>query len=269
MTRLKVTIDFEIGNSYSPKGHAILYFGNEVEGFAATYVVLLPIKMDMSKYLPPLMAAQLGSDTSDTLLGGTNVFAVPPIPEEVKSKSYVWSLAEMRGDDLIWGGEINLNDPQAAMQSTSDAVQEYNRIFQLYLNRSQNEDSTRDTPLDDLSERTVQDVLYEFMSDRDRLVEMSKLVGTMRFALEANDVILIKETDTSLGILINTLDESFWGERIRLAAQDPSEMSSKLVQLYVDRCYLLVENNFAELEEIENRISSIIGDLPPNKDMRI
>ena len=60
-----MSINFEIGNSQSPKGHAILYFGSLASGFSATYVVLLPIKMDMSKYLPPLMAAQLGSEAND------------------------------------------------------------------------------------------------------------------------------------------------------------------------------------------------------------
>ena len=119
-----MSINFEIGNSQSPKGHAILYFGSLASGFSATYVVLLPIKMDMSKYLPPLMAAQLGSEANDLLMGGTDVFAVPPVPEEVTSEEYLKYLAEIRGDDLVWGGEINLTQTQVALQSTSEAVQE-------------------------------------------------------------------------------------------------------------------------------------------------
>ncbi|MQF87196.1 MAG: hypothetical protein FI734_07065 [SAR202 cluster bacterium] len=263
-----MSINFEMGNSQSPKGHAILYFGSLASGFSATYVVLLPIKMDMSKYLPPLMTAQLGSEANDLLMGGTDVFAVPPVPEEVTSEEYLKYLAEIRGDDLVWGGEINLAHPQVAMQSTSEAVQEYNALFRSFL-------ATRSEPLDSnnslegaLSEDSVQGVLYEFMNERDRLAEMSKLVGTMRFALESNDLSLIKETDASLGILTNTFDESFWGGRIRLAAQDPSELASKLVQMYVERCYFLLDNNFTGLEEIEKQISLMGGDLPPNQDMR-
>lgn len=263
-----MSINFEIGNSQSPKGHAILYFGSLASGFSATYVVLLPIKMDMSKYLPPLMAAQLGSEANDLLMGGTDVFAVPPVPEEVTSEEYLKYLAEIRGDDLIWGGEINLANPQVAMQSTSEAVQEYNSIFQSFFNTWDEPRSPNNSLETALSEDSVQGVLYEFMSERDRLAEMSKLVGTMRFALESNDLSLIKETDASMGILTNTFDESFWGRKIRLAAQDPSDSASKLVQLYVDRCYLLIDNNFSKLEEIENQISSMGGDLPPDEDMR-
>ena len=106
------------------------------------------------------------------------------------------------------------------------------------------------------------------MSDRDRLAELSKLVGTMRFALESHDEALVKETDVSLGALASALDSRFWADRVRYAAQDPSDAAAKLAQLYVERCYKLLAEDFATVDALEKEIAGLAGDTPPREDLR-
>lgn len=263
-----MTLTFEVGDESRPRGHAILYFGSSDTELLATYVVLLPIKMDVAKYLPPMLAAQLGSIGGDVLGEGTGGFAVPPVPEAVESIEVIRHLAEIRGDDLIWGGDIVMGDIQAAMSLAAEAMQQYGTLHHKFLEANPEPMPPR-SALESADGGTVQHVLYGLMSDKDRLAELSKLVGTMRFALESQDESLIKDTDASLGALASTLDERFWADRVRLAAQDPSELASKLVQLYVDRCYRLSDENFAAVGALEREIASIVGDTPPRDDLRV
>ena len=56
-------ITFDRGDPDHPKGHALLYFrvSTEPDKVYATYLVTLPVKADMSKYVPPFLASHLGN----------------------------------------------------------------------------------------------------------------------------------------------------------------------------------------------------------------
>lgn len=267
-----MALTFEIGDESCPRGHALLYFGNPGAGLLATYVVLLPVKIDMSKYLPPMLAAQLGGLASEVLSEGGGSFAAPPIPEAVESVEPLRRLAELRGDDFIWGGDMALGDMQAAMRQAAEAVHEYEALYQRYIDA--NPAPTAAAPERSLTGdagdagSSVQDVVYGLMSDRDRLAELSQLVGTMRFALESEDNSLAEETNTSLEALGQALPERFWGERVRLAARDPSGAGARLAQLYVERCYRLLEEDFAAVQSLEEQIASLVDERPPQGDLR-
>ena len=263
-----MTLTFDIGDESRPKGHAVLYFGSSETELLATYAVLLPIKMDIGKYLPPMLAAQLGGAVGDLLGDGAGGFAVPPVPEPVESIEWLRHLAEMRSDDLIWGGNITLGDMQAAMHQAAESVQQYAAMHQRYLDSNPEPVARRAVGEPDDGGANVQHVIYQLMSDRDRLAELSKLVGTMRFALESHDEALVKETDVSLEALASALDSRFWADRVRYAAQDPSDSAAKLAQLYVERCYKLLAEDFATVDALEKEIAGLAGDTPPREDLR-
>lgn len=268
-----MALTFEIGDSSRPRGHALLYFGAPSTGLLATYLVLLPVKMDVNKYLPPMLAAQLGPLAGEILAEGGGYLAAPPIPEPVETIEPLRRLAEARGDDLLWGGDIVLGDMQAAMRQTAEALREYESLY-----RSRGDavpvaasgPPQVEGPAD--AGGSVQHVLYELLSDRDRLAELSKLVGTMRFALESRDDALAAETDASLDALARTLPNHYWGERVRKAAGDASGEGARLAQLYVERCYKLLDEDFAEVAALERAIESVPQDpgdaSPPRSDLR-
>ena len=266
-----MALTFEIGDPSRPRGHALLYFGSPSTGLLATYLVLLPVKMDVSKYLPPMLAAQLGAIGGEMLAEGGGSFAAPPIPESVETVEPLRRLAEVRGDDLLWGGDVALGDMQAAMRQTSEALSEYES---LYRSRADGAPAPAPPQIEGPADSggSVQHVLYELMSDRDRLAELSKLVGTMRFALESQDNALASETDASLDALARTMPDHYWGERVRKAAGDASGGGARLAQLYVERCYKLLDEEFAEVAAIERAIEAVPqdadDDAPPRGDLR-
>jgi hypothetical protein len=255
---MTVPLHFELGDSNCPQGHAVLYFSDNIEGtYAATYVVVLPIQMDIGKYLPPLLASQFGSLAGDALGGGMNCFAAPPMPEVIEDIASIRQLATLRGDDLLYGGQIPLNDPVVGMQAASDAVHEYSNMYALYA------DSIPAGSLGDIGSSNYQDqaevqrVLYQLMNEQDRMAELSKLVVAMRFAAERQDDELARETEISLAVIRPMFPSHFWLEKLLVAAGDLSEAGARVTQLHIERCYKLLAEDFAEVEVLESRIKEL------------
>ena len=97
-------LSFDIGDPQRPKGHAVLYFrvDTEPDKVYATYVVTLPIKSDLGKYVPPFLATHLGG----LPLNDLSAFAMPPLPEPVDSHAELERISQMRQDDLVYAGSM-------------------------------------------------------------------------------------------------------------------------------------------------------------------
>ena len=84
-------LSFEIGDRNFPKGHALLYFVDSLGDWYATYIVLLPVTVDVSKYVPPFLMNQV--------------------------------------DDLIDGGVCDMFDVASAMSKVNEAVESYLELY--------------------------------------------------------------------------------------------------------------------------------------------
>ena len=246
-----MTLSFELGNIESPKGHALLYFKDSVQGdFYATYIVLLPITVDVSKYVPPFLMNQVGEFGP----GDMSAFAFPPAPEQVEGYDYLVDLAKKRQDDLLDGGEVTGTDVSSSMMKVNDVVQEY---LELYEERYEIEALTLDES-ESASELHVNDVLYSMMTEPDRLNELTKLVGRMRFAVESGENSIVKEVESDINALSEYLPETFQIHRLLKWATAVSDESSHITDLYLQRCFHLSREEYKELGEIEAQISESI-----------
>jgi hypothetical protein len=253
----RMALTFDIGDPAAPRGHALLYFRDrDGNRFVATYVLVLPIKMDIGKYLPPLMAAQFGGLAGEAMGEGLEAFAAPPMPEEMRVPA-LERLSRLRGDDLIGGGDISVDDIAAAMQATAEAVQEYSAMY-----RASVEvvpvvavaEANRET--DAVESSDVHRVLFELLTERDRVAELAKLVGTLRFATDNGDEALAGESDTAMMALEGLLPEHFWVGRVRLAARDMTPAGESMARLLVERCYRLMDQDFPAVEDLERQIEA-------------
>ena len=120
-------ITFERGDPGRPKGHALLYFrvDTEPDKVYATYVVTLPIKADLGKYVPPFLAAHLGN----LPLSDFSAFAMPPVPEPVDSYEELERMSRLRDDDLVYGTSMFSFDLPRMMEAVTEAVQDYSRMY--------------------------------------------------------------------------------------------------------------------------------------------
>ena len=257
-----MSLEFENGDSSRPRGHALLYF-RDINGhdIYATYLIVLPIEIDIGKYLPPLLASQLGG-MADAFSGeGMESFAAPPMPELVDGGvAALKRLSAQRVDDLIFGGNLPVEDVQSAVQHTTEAAQEYSKLYKNGIENtpamSMAEANRRD---DSFESSDVNRVLFELLNDRDRLAELSKLVGTIRFALEQGNESLVTESDNAMLALEGLLPDHYWVSRIRLASHETSPKGEKLTRLLVERCYLLLNEDFTSVEEVESQLTRLGG----------
>jgi hypothetical protein len=252
-----MTIRFLRGDEQAPKGHAIFVARStrDPRVVLATYCVVLPTPLSLAKYLPSFLASQM---SPEDLQDATNVpvMPIPPMLEEGSSFEHLQVLAERRDDDLVDLGTINPNDQAARMQMVAQGCQEYGQFYVAYISQLPQAESLSPigeeeiTPLDDLSPE-------DLMSDRERLAELSKLVGQARYALEGRDTKLLQETKKRMLRLANSMPEKYRGDELITAAVEPGDRGAKLAQLYLERGYKLLDEEYADIPGIERSIREL------------
>lgn len=243
-------LEFDRGSSSEPKGHAIIYFRvrYEADKLLATYVVTLPLVVDFAKYVPPFLASHLAAEPLKEL----SAFSLPPVPEEAESHDQLVRLAELRSDDLVCAGTVATNDLPEMMQAASDAVQAYSRLWSEYVT------SLKPAPVEETdSYLDVNEVLYSLMNERDRLQELVKLVGKLRFAVEGEDRVVGSEVHQQIDLVARHLPPTYQVANLLQAAENTAPKGGMLAQLYLDRCYKLMEGDDHSVTELDERIRAL------------
>ncbi len=262
-------LTFERGDPQKPRGHALVYFrvDTEPDKVYATYVVTLPVKADLTKYVPPFLASHLGS----LPLSDLSAFAMPPVPEPVDGYGELDRLSQLRGDDLVYAGSMFSYDLPRMMESVTEAVQKYAEMCPSDSTTSAQaepeslpesipgtliEGQPAQVETDDLS-YGVNEVLFSFMSESDKLGELSRLLGRLRFAIEGSDRETVDEVGEEIVVLARHLPEEFQVANLLAVAKDTSERSSQLAKLYLDRCFRLSAGDANEAQELEAEIREL------------
>ena len=242
---------FARGSSDSPRGHALIYFKNsqDTSEVLATYLVVMPIRMDVSKYVPPFLMSQVGEMSPKEL----SQFAVPPVPEPVDGMDFVEGLAEMREDDIVFGGSASPTDVGQLLNLVNDVVTWYVNLYWEKAEATVPEQVEQDGA-DDLS---VNDVLYGLMSDQDKLNELTRLVGRLRDAVGSGDIALSSETHTEIVTLGRHLPENHQVGRLAEAAASGDETAARLTNLYLQRCFHLLSEEYVKLGQVEDEIRTL------------
>ena len=105
----------------------------------------------------------------------------------------------------------------------------------------------------------VSDVIYGLMSDSDKLSELSKLIGRLRFAVDGSDDRLISETETEIALVANHLPQSHNISQLVEAVKSNDSRSAELADVYLQRSYHLVHEDYTKLTAIEGRIKELEG----------
>ena len=265
---------FDRGDPQNPRGHALLYFRVDTEPdiVYATYVVTLPVKSDLTKYVPPFLASHLGN----LPLSDLSAFAMPPVPEAVGSYADLERLSQLREDDLVYGGNMFSFDLPRMMETATEAVQLYSSLCSdtlamtgtaaegaaaaigeelretLEMPAAPEPEPEPEQERDD--SYNVNEVLFSFMSESDKLGELSGLLGRLRFAVDGSDQATADEVGAEITVLARHLPENFRVNDLLDAARDDSDRSAQLAKLYIDRCFRLSAGDAVAAIELEAQI---------------
>lgn len=245
-------ITFERGNQGEPKGHALLYFTSSLDRqeIWGTYLVMLPITVDVSKYVPPFLMNQLGDLGPKDL----SAFAFPPAPEKLESRKYLDDLAEMRDDDIVYGGSINPSDVASGMMAVNEVVQRY---AQLYADLAESRQPSKSLEEEASGGFGVNEVMYGLMSDGDKLNELTKLVGRLRFAMEGGEDAIAREAEADINLLAQHLPEGHQAPRLIESVKSRDARGARLADLYLKRCFHLVQEDYMKLGEVDAEIRAL------------
>ena len=245
---------FEKGSADSPRGHALIYFHNSQDAseLLATYLIVFPIQTDVSKYVPPFLLNQIGEAGAHEL----SAFSFPPAPEPVSGMDEIERLAEVREDDIIYGGSINVSDVISLIGMVNEAIQWYSDLWESYAQPEKVIAEAADSDDDEIG-LSVNDVLYGLLSDQDKLNELTRLVGRLRDAVDSGDMSLAAETRSEIIALGRHLPDNHQVSRLANAAGSEGENAARLTSLYLQRCFHLTSEEYVMLGQVEDEIRSI------------
>jgi hypothetical protein len=246
-------ISFERGSQEEPKGHALLYFLNssDPDELWASYVVVLPITVDVSKYVPPFLMSQVSELGPQDL----RAFAFPPAPERLGGREALDRLASVRNDDVLFGGSINPEDVPTGMMAVNEAVQHYTEVYSNVVGIGQPPEEQEEDEEDGAP--GVSEVIYGLMSETDKLNELTKLVSRLRFGIEGSDSRTVSEAEQDIAVLSRHLPANHGVEQLVQAVKSTDEGSAELADLYVQRCFHLVQEDYGSLPQIEAKIRAL------------
>ena len=246
-------LDFVHGRADAPAGHALVFFSNPADGMTlATYVIVLPIALQISKYIPPMLAAQLPAFDAQS----TNAVPIPPLPEPVESRAFLENLAEIRRDDLISAGTLNPNDVGRAMAAVAEATQVYAQLYEGA--RARLPAPSKDQRIDDsVSDMSATEAIYGLMSEQQKLGELAKLAGQVRYAVDGGDRRQIDDLISEMSRLGQHLPNSYQVDQFIVAATRPGTAGRELAALYLDRCYKLASEDYASLAAVDREIQHL------------
>jgi hypothetical protein len=251
-------LTFRVGDGQRPRGHALVFFrdADDPDSVWATYLVVVPITMDLGKYLPAAFAPQLAGQL---VAGGPAAYPLPPMPERVEQGlAYLERLAELRSDDLLDGGTLRMGEPWQALHPVTELGSQYAEACASYLGSAATlaadaeptGAATGESALDD-----VDNLLLQVMPDRDKVGRLARLVGTLRYAVEGNDGGLVDDTVREMEQIGRHLRDTYQVSALIAAGREPGERAGLLAQLYVERCYKLADEDYGALADLDQRIS--------------
>jgi hypothetical protein len=252
-------LTFRGGDPDRPRGHALVFFrdGDSADQIWATYLVVAPIKMDLGKYIPAAFASQLAGQLS---AAAPTAYPLPPVPEKFEAGlAALERLAELRNDDLIDGGTLRVSDPLYALQPVADIGAQYADRFASYIDSMPLEEPARAPVPFAASVVDVDDLLLQVMPDRDKIGRLARLTGTLRYAVDGSDLRLIDETVKEMQRIARHLADKYRPEELITAARSPEPRAAQLAELYLERCYRLVDEDYAAIATLDSKIEALQG----------
>jgi hypothetical protein len=168
-------------------------------------------------------------------------------------------VAEYRDDDVIYGGLGDLNDAAELLNDVGEIVAEY---AGRYRTRT---DELASVGMGSTGEPGAgpgfDDVVYELMNESDRLAEITAMIGRLRYAVEGGDFADTARIEAEMRAVASRLPENRRTERLIQLASDPSPKAARVAQLYLDRAYGLLHEDYLSVKQLDDRIAEAETDL--------
>src|SRR5439155_13190818 len=100
---------------------------------------------------------------------------------------------------------------------------------------------------------------WMLMTDKERIGELAKLTGQLRYAMEGGDERLRQATIAQMERLQALLPEKYRIGEFLGAVQQTGEKGRRLAELYIDRCYKLSNEEYEGLRDLDRQLPELEG----------
>ena len=258
MTDLK----FIIGDPSRPSGHAMVYFDSD-EIIYAAYVIDLPIKMtaeDISKYVTPIYSEQIDQLEIDKMMSKKNL-AYPPGPEKYDGDLIsLKKLCEIRKDDLLYGGTIEVTNAINSMSKLNQIADEYSELCKVFFDENliMKEIFNEPSRDNDTNNKTIKDGnTYSMMNETNLLTELTKIIGEIDYAETNNEKETIRIQLEKIKTIKDLLPTNRKIDEIIFHVKESNEKSKEIISILLLRAFSLLNEDYIKVQELENMLNSL------------
>ena len=162
-------------------------------------------------------------------------------------------MAAFRGDDVLVAGSAGAWDAASLMARVAELGDTYANAYR---------DAAAQAPepqpdVIELESGSASALLYSVLSENERLEELSRQVGRLRYALEGKDVTLAESTRSEMRAIAAYLPEKYRATEMIEAASRPDRAGARLAQLFIERGYKLQQDDIAEIARLDSEIAEL------------
>ena len=95
------------------------------------------------------------------------------------------------------------------------------------------------------------------MSVADILAELTTLMGSMRYAVEGGDKQTALETEAKIRAMSRHMPDNRQIGQLADASISPAPRASELAQLYLERAYGLLQEDYIKVQSLDRRIAAL------------
>jgi hypothetical protein len=171
-------------------------------------------------------------------------------------------LATVRGDDLLDGGVVSV-DPERLMMVTHEIANDYAGQYRTWIEAQPAPGGAAGAAGAAVAagaaapETNEDELRWVFLGERERIGELAKLTGQLRYAVDGGDERLTRATVEQIERLRRHLPDKFRIGEFIVAARRPGEIGRRLAELYIDRCYKLSGEEYETLADLDRQIADL------------
>jgi glycerol-3-phosphate dehydrogenase len=81
----------------------------------------------------------------------------------------------------------------------------------------------------------------------------------LRYAVDGGDLRLVDETVNEMQRVARHLADKYRPDELILAARSTQPRAAQLAELYLERCYRLVDEDYAAIADLDSKIEALQG----------
>ena len=187
--------------------------------------------------------------------------AYPPGPEKYDGDLIsLKKLCEIRKDDLLYGGTIEVTNAINSMSKLNQIADEYSELCKIFFDENliMKEIFNEPSRDNDTNNKTIKDGnTYSMMNETNLLTELTKIIGEIDYAETNNEKETIRIQLEKIKTIKDLLPTNRKIDEIIFHVKESNEKSKEIISILLLRAFSLLNEDYIKVQELENMLNSL------------